>query len=97
VSYVQIANAVATALGATMALVLAVVCLQYAVYMGEQPQLRAQMPALVTLTLLFAGFGLAGGAAFVGQRRLWPGRWLLQGLPLASLASLVFFFARLRT
>jgi uncharacterized YccA/Bax inhibitor family protein len=93
---VQILNAVITALGATLAIVLAVVCLMYAVHLDAEPQLRSQMPWLLTLTGLFAGFGMAGAAAFVAHRRGWPARWVLQGLPLLSLASIVVFFARLR-
>ena len=92
----QILNATITALGATLAIVLAVVCLQYAVNLDLNPQLRDQMPGLITLTGLCAALGLAGAAAFLGQRRRWSARWLLQSLPLLSLASIVVFFARLR-
>ncbi|MBI3171313.1 MAG: hypothetical protein HYZ32_01810, partial [Hydrocarboniphaga effusa] len=85
--HLQILNAVLLATGAVMALVLAVVCLIYSVYLDSEPRLRAEMPLLLTFTALFAALMLAGGLAFFGQHRQWRLRWLLQGLPVLPLTG----------
>jgi hypothetical protein len=94
--YLQIANGAVLALGLVMGLVLGVVCVLYLANLGSHPELRAELPALLQVTGLFLGLGLAGGAAFLGQRRGWPGRWLLQAVPLAPVAGLALFLASLR-
>lgn len=94
--YLQIVNAAVWALGAAMALVLAVVCILYAANLDAAPQLRADLPRLLKLTGLFALFGAAGAAPFFAHRRGWPGRWLLQVAPLPALGTVVLFFLGLR-
>lgn len=93
--HLQVLNAVLAAAGAAMALVLAVVCLIYSLYLDRQPQLRAEMPLLLTFTAVFAGLMLAAGLAFIAQRRQWSRRWLLQSLPLLALAGIIFVLAGL--
>ena len=94
--YLQIVNVAVLLLGATMAINLAVVCLLYGVHLDSEPQLRADLPGLYALTGLFTGLGLAGAGAFLGQRRLWPGRWLLQALPVVPVVGILVFLAGLR-
>lgn len=94
--YLQIANAAVLALGAAMGLILAVVCVLYGANLGTHPELRAELPALLRVTGLFLALGTAAGVAFLGQRRRWPGRWLLQALPGAPLAGLALFLVGLR-
>jgi hypothetical protein len=95
--YLQILNAVLGALGASMGVVLAVVCLFYWIYLDLDPALRGQMPPLMLATGAFTLLALAGIGAFAAHRRDWAGRWLLQLGPLLSLGVLVVFFARLRS
>lgn len=95
--YLQITNAVVLALGAAMGVILAVVCVLYGANLGEQPDLREELPRLLLVTVLFLALGAAGGLAFLGQRRGWPGRWLLQALPLAPAVGLALFVAGLRS
>lgn len=94
--YLQIVNAALLALGAVMALVLAVVSLLYGAHLEEAPRLRADLPRLLELTGWFLLLAAASGATFFGHRRRWPGRWLLQGTPLVALAAVILFFVRLR-
>jgi len=92
----QILNAAVLVTGAVMAINLAVVCLLYGVHLDSEPRLGEDLPGLYTLTALFTGLGLAGAAAFLGQRRHWPGRWLLQALPVVPVAGIVAFLIGLR-
>lgn len=94
--YLQILNAVLLAFGSAMGIILAVVCILYGAHVGSEPQLRSDMPGLFVLTGLFLGLGLAGGAAFLGHRRGWFARWLVQVLPLAPVAGLGIFLIGLR-
>lgn len=95
--YLQILNAGVLIAGAVMALNLAVVCLLYLAHVTSEPRLAGDLPRLYALTGLFAGLGVAGGAAFLGHRRAWSLRWLLQGLPLLPIAGLAIFLAGLRS
>jgi hypothetical protein len=92
----QITNAVVLAFGAAMGIVLGVVCVLVGVHADSEPQLRAQLPRLFLLTGLFLALAATGGVALLGQRRGWPGRWLLQALPLAPVAGLGAFLLSLR-
>ena len=93
--YLQILNAATVIVGAAMAINLAVVCVLYLAHVGNEPQLAADLPRLYALTALFTAIGAAGVGAFLAQRRRWPARWLLQGLPVVPMAGLVAFLARL--
>ena len=94
--YLQICNAALAAFGAAMAVCLGVVCLFYVVHLDLDGKLAAQLPLLLVITGAFAGLALAGFGAFLAQRRGWPGRWLVQGLPAAPLAGIVLFFLGLK-
>jgi peptidoglycan/LPS O-acetylase OafA/YrhL len=95
--YLQILNAAVLITGAAMAINLAVVCLLYVVHAASEPRLAGDLPRLYVLTGLFTALGVAGAAAFLAHRRAWPGRWLLQGLPLVPVAGLALFLAGLRS
>jgi hypothetical protein len=82
--YLQILNAATVIVGAAMAIILAVVCLLYTLHVGFDPR-------LYLLTALFRAIGAAGAGAFLAQRRHWPARWLLQGLPVVPVLGLVMF------
>ena len=94
--YLQILNAATVVVGAAMAINLAVVCVLYLANVGHEPQLAADLPRLYALTGLFAAIGAAGASAFLAQRRHWPARWLLQGLPVVPVLGLVVFLTGLR-
>lgn len=94
--YLQILNAAVLAFGAAMGIILGVVCVLYLAHAGSQPQLRSDLPALYVVTGLFLALAVAAAGAFFGHRRRWPGRWLLQGLPLAPIAGLAAFALSLR-
>jgi hypothetical protein len=96
VKYLQILNLAVLALGAALALVMAVVCLLYGVHLDTEPRLRQEFTGLLTLTAGFAGFGAAGALAFFGHRGRWMLRWPLQALPLAPLAGILLFLLGLR-
>lgn len=94
--YLQILNAAVLIAGAAMALNLAVVCLLYLVHADGEPRLASDLPRLYALTGLFTALGVAGAAAFLGHRRAWPGRWLLQALPAVPMLAVVAFLAGMR-
>lgn len=72
---VFILNCALLALSSVMALVLGVVCLIYAVYMGERPELRDEFPYLVVSALLFMGLAsLLAAATWTLRRALRAGR-----------------------
>lgn len=94
--YLQILNAVMLALGASLALCMAVVCLQYLWYLPSEPQLADEMPKLYGVTAVFAAMGGAGLVAFLAHRKRWALRWLAQALPVLPLLGLAMYVARLR-
>lgn len=94
--YLQIFNVALLVLGASMAVNLAVVCLLYGVHLESEPRLAADMPRLYFLTALFTGLGAGATVAFLGHRRTWPGRWLLQGLPVLPIVGILAFLVGLK-
>ncbi len=95
--YLQILNAGLLIAGAAMAVNLAVVCLLYVVHAGAEPRLATDLPRLYALTGLFTALGVAGAAAFLGHRRQWPGRWLLQALPAVPALAVAVFLVGMRS
>ena len=93
--YLQILNAATVIVGAAMAINLAVVCILCLANLGSAPRLAAELPQLYLLTGLFTAIGAAGAGAFLAQRRHWPARWLLQGLPVVPVLGLVAFLTGL--
>lgn len=74
--YLMIVHGALLALFATMALVLAVVWLLYAVNVDEAPRIASQLPKLGGLALGFTVLAVSGGLSFFGQLRGWRLRWL---------------------
>lgn len=67
--------------GATMVVVLGVVCLMFLIYMDESASMREQWPTLRAATFMFGVLTLAAGAAFQGLRKqtrwMWPAQAVL--------------------
>lgn len=95
--YLQILNLGLAALGFTFTLILAVECLIYAVYLGDDPVIAAQLPALLRFTAAFAALALGAGLAWWSQRRRWSWRWGAQLLPLLALSGTYLLVQDLRT
>ena len=66
--------------GASMGLMLGVVCLIYAVYLDSAPQLREEWPLLLRSTVLFCLLAAVAGLAFRGLLRSTRWRWYAQAL-----------------
>lgn len=90
-NYLRLVNALLLAAAVTMALVLGVVSLIYAIYAGETPRLGRELPGLLTITGVFAVYALVAGFALVGvlRRRWWL--WLGQGAVLLVSIALAIF------
>jgi len=97
VKYLQILNATLLALGVTLSVVLGVVCLQFLVYWDQSASLRAQMPFLLQVTAGCVALAAGAAVAFAAQRRSWPGRWLVQGLPGLAIAGILLLLVSLRS
>lgn len=82
-------------LGASIALCLGVVCIQFVVYMDTEPRLHNDWPKLVTATTLFAILAFVGAAAFWTLHRRSRWRWPAQGLLLVTAVVFVQLFWRL--
>lgn len=78
-------NIALTLIGATMALLLAVVCLLYAVHIDASPKMREEWPALVAATLMFGALALASAVAWQGLRKNAAWQWPAQAVLLAVL------------
>jgi len=63
---------------ASIALVLAMVAVIFALTAGQQPVVGREYPELLVSAGLFAVLAAAAGAAFVGLQRERPWRWLAQ-------------------
>lgn len=93
-----ILNCALLALASVMALVLGVVCLIYAVYLGEMPKLRGEFPFLIISALLFMGVASAlAVATWTLRRALLAGRFdfvagVGQAIGVASITGIVLFF-----
>lgn len=93
-----ILNCALLALASVMALVLGVVCLIYAVYLGEMPKLRAEFPFLIVSALLFMGVASAMAVAtWTLRRALLSGQFGLltgigQAIGLGSIVGIVLFY-----
>ena len=94
--YLQMLNVALLLLGAAMAVNLGVVCLLYWVHVESEPRIAADLPRLYALTALFTALALAAALPFLGHRRGWSTRWLLQGLPVLPLVGLLAFITGLR-
>jgi len=90
VKYVLYLDAALLALGAVMAVTLAVVCLLFAVYYDVSLEIRRDLSSLVVVTAAFAGLTVVAAAATwsVWKQRRW--RWPAQ----AALVAAVPLIAR---
>ena len=88
--YVLILDAALLALAATMAMVLAVVCLLYGLHSELSVRIGAEMPTLITATLVFAFMAAFIGAAFWALLRRVAWRWWAQ-----ASAAVAFVFGGL--
>lgn len=90
-NYLRLVNALLLAAAVTMALVLGVVSLIYAIYADETPRLGRDLPGLLTITGVFVAYAAVTGFALLGllRERWW--RWLGQGAVLMVSAGLSIF------
>lgn len=95
--YLGVLSWVLCALGAVMALILAVVALIYWIYRSEEPALAAQLPGLMSATLSFAALAVAYGVSALAlwRRRLWLA-WPAQLAGLLTVVQIVLYVAALR-
>lgn len=93
-----ILNCALLALSSVMALVLGVVCLIYAIYLDEMPELRGEFPFLIISSLLFMGVACAlAVATWTLRRALRKGAFDLmaavgQVIGVGSVVGIVLFF-----
>lgn len=78
--YLLILDAALFALTATLAMVLAVVCLMYAFHTDLSTRVGAEMPTVVTATVTFGVMAVVLGMAFWALLRDRRWRWWAQGL-----------------
>ena len=94
--YLQILNLTLLALGVTLATVLAVESLIYAVYLGADPLVGRQLPMVLRFTVVFCVFSVASLLAYLGHRGRHGWRWPAQLLPLAAMILVVLTLEQLR-
>lgn len=90
-SGLQVFNAVVIAAGSALGLVLGVVCVIYAFYLGEVPRLRNEFWPMVLLSIGFWSVAATAALAYWGQRRQARWRWLAQPMPVVPLAAIVAY------
>lgn len=91
----QIFNAVALMLTATIFVVFGVVCLMYGYHLETSARMRAEWPVLLRVTLLFGVLSLGCLLAFWAQRRQLPWRWLAQLIQVAVLVGGALVLSRM--
>ncbi|TXH04100.1 MAG: hypothetical protein E6R07_09165 [Nevskiaceae bacterium] len=79
-------------MAATMSLTIGVVCLLYWAHRDESPEIPAQLPGLIQMTLLFLLLSGVGFAAFVPLRRANRWLWPTQALLLVSAVTIGMTF-----
>lgn len=82
----MIVDASLAALGITMGMVQAVVCVLYLFTLDESPALSREMPMLVASTAIFTVLGLLFLASFIGLLRQRTWRWPVQVLVFVAIA-----------
>jgi hypothetical protein len=73
---------------ASIALVLAMVVVIFAVTASQQPTVSREFPGLLVTAGLFAVLAAAAGAAFVGLQRERPWRWIAQAAMWLTVAAI---------
>lgn len=77
---------------ASIALVLAMVVVIFALWSGAQPAIGAEYPTLLATAGLFAVLAGIAGAAFAGLQRRLPWRWYAQVAMWLALAMLGWYY-----
>ncbi len=91
----RIFNAVVLALTATFAVTLGVVSLMYVVNLDASPRLRAEWPAVRSVTAVFWALFLCTGLAWWAQHRRSRWQWYAQALSTLALVIGVATLLRL--
>jgi type III secretory pathway component EscV len=92
VKYLQAINWIMLALGVSMTVSLAVVCLMYGIYMDQSPRLPAEFSSVLTTTLLCLAVSLSAAAAALGHRRHGIWRWPAEAMLVFSVVAVVWFY-----
>ncbi len=77
---------------ASIALVLAMVVVIFAVTAAQQPSVSREYPDLLLTAGLFAVLAAAAGAAFVGLQRERPWRWIAQAVMWLTVAGVAWHY-----
>jgi hypothetical protein len=77
---------------ASIALVLAMVVVIFAVTAAQQPSVSREYPGLLLTAGLFAVLAAAAGAAFVGLQRERPWRWIAQAVMWLTVAAIAWHY-----
>ncbi len=77
---------------ASIALVLAIIVVIFALSIGRQPAVGREFPSLLTAAALFALLAATAGAAFVGLQRERPWRWFAQAAMWLALAAVGWYY-----
>ncbi len=77
---------------ASIALVLAMVVVIFALTAGGQPAIGREYPGLLAAAGLFGLLAAAAAAAFIGLQRDRPWRWLAQGAMWLALALVALYY-----
>ena len=77
---------------ASIALVLAMVVVIFALFSGSRVALGAEYPTLLATAGLFAVLAAIAGAAFAGLQRQRPWRWHAQAAMWLALAMLCWYY-----
>lgn len=77
---------------ASIALVLAMVLVIFALTAGGQPAIGREYPGLLAAAGLFGTLALAAAFAFAGLQRDRPWRWLAQGAMWLALALIALYY-----
>ncbi|HWU67863.1 MAG TPA: hypothetical protein VN046_03225 [Stenotrophobium sp.] len=84
-----------TLIAAVVAASLGVVCIQFYLYMDQQPRMVQEWPLLVQVTLGYAALGAIGGLALWSVWRRHAARWLMQALLLLGIVAMIWLSHRL--
>jgi hypothetical protein len=77
---------------ASIALVLLMIVVIFAISAGREPLVRHEYPGLLASAALFGALAAASAAAFVGLLRERPWRWLAQGLMWIAVAAVAWYY-----
>jgi uncharacterized membrane protein YoaK (UPF0700 family) len=77
---------------ASIALVLAMVIVIFALTAAQQPSVGREYPDLLVTAGLFAVLAALAGAAFVGLQRKRPWRWFAQALMWLAMAAIGWYY-----